>query len=52
MIHCRRDKRYSVKDPISKKPGTVNCYVRRVIHDLPLLSLRVNVEIELAQVLY
>lgn len=50
-IHCRRDKRYSIKDPISQKPGTVNCYVRRVIHDLPLLSLRVNVEIELAQVL-
>jgi len=50
-ISCRRDKRYKPKNPIDKKPGTVNRYVRRVIHDLPLLSLRVEIEIELLQVL-
>jgi transposase len=50
-ISCHRDKRYKVIDPLTQQPGTVNCYVRRVIHDLPLLSLRVQIEIELAQVL-
>ena len=49
-ISCHRDKRYGVIDPITKKPGTVNCYVRRVIHDLPLLSNRVQIAIELVQV--
>lgn len=50
-IICRRDQRYSPIDPIHKKVGTINCYVRRIIHDLPLLSYRVQIEIELAQVL-
>ena len=50
-IICRRDGRYKPKDPISNKQGTVNCYVRRVIHDLPLLARRCQIEIELAQVL-
>lgn len=49
-IICQRDKRYRARDPITKHPGTVNCYVRRVIHDLPLLSHRVQIDIELAQV--
>jgi transposase len=31
--------------------STTNCYVRRIIHDLPLLACRCKIEIELAQVL-
>lgn len=50
-IQCRRNKRYSAKDPISKKPGTVNRYVRRSVHDMPLLNYRVEINIELAEVL-
>jgi transposase len=50
-VNCRRDKRYKAIDPTDKRPGTINCYVRRTIHDLPLLSLRMQIEIELAQVL-
>lgn len=50
-IVCHRDSRYKPIDPISNKQGTVNCYVRRTIHDLPLLTCRCQIEIELAQVL-
>lgn len=50
-ITCQRDSRYKPIDPISNKQGTVNCYVRRIIHDLPLLACRCQIEIELAQVL-
>jgi len=50
-IACRRDSRYKPVDPISNTQGTVNCYVRRIIHDLPLLAYRCRIEIELAQVL-
>ena len=50
-INCQRDKRYRARDPITKTPATVNCYVRRVVHDLPLLGHRVQIGIELAQVL-
>lgn len=50
-ITCERDKRYKAIDPITKTPGRVNCYVRRSIHDLPLLRHRVQIEIELVQVL-
>jgi transposase len=49
-ILCRRDSRYKPIDPISKKKVTVNRYVRRIIHDLPLLACRCQIEIELAQV--
>jgi len=38
-------------DPISNKQGTVNSYVRRIIHDIPFLAYRFQIEIELAQVL-
>jgi transposase len=48
---CRRDSRYKPIDPISNMQGTINCYVRRIIHDLPLLACRCKIEIELAQVL-
>src|SRR6185437_13311729 len=50
-ISCRRDKRYKPIDPIEKKPGAINRYVRRTIHDLPIWCFRVQIEIELAQVL-
>jgi transposase len=50
-IECRRDKRKKAKDPISGKRGIVNCYVHRTIADLPILSHRVEINIELAQVL-
>src|SRR3990167_7182373 len=50
-IQCRRNKRYSAKDPINKKRVTVNRYVRRSIHDMPLLNYRVEIKIELAEVL-
>lgn len=50
-IICRRDQRYTPKDPANNNPCTVNCYVRRIIHDLPLLCFRVKIEIELAQIL-
>ena len=50
-ISCRRDKRYKFMDPISNKQGTVNSYVRRIIHDIPFLAYRFQIEIELAQVL-
>ena len=50
-IRCRRDKRFTAIDPVTHQPGTINCYVRRSVHDLPLLNHRVEIEIELAQVL-
>jgi len=50
-IKCRRDKRKQARDPVSGKRGTVNCYVRRTITDLPLLNHRVEINIELVQVL-
>ena len=50
-IICRRDKRFSPKiEEPNKKPATVNRYVRRMIYDLPLFRCRVEIEIELAQV--
>jgi transposase len=48
---CRRDKRYKPIDPLHKEPGTINRYCRRVINDLPLLNNRVQIEIELVQML-
>ena len=50
-IVCSRDARYSPRDPDDKEPCTVNRYVRRIIHDLPLLNHPLQIEIELAQVL-
>lgn len=50
-IKCKRDKRFKPKDPDNKKPASVNSYMRRIIHDLPLLNFQVQIEIELVQVL-
>ncbi len=48
-IYCRRDKRYKPIDPLHKKPGRINRYLRRTIYDVPLLNTRVQIEIELVQ---
>lgn len=50
-ISCLRDKRFTPIDPVTHVPGTINCYVRRIVHDVPLLDYRLQIEIELAQVL-
>lgn len=50
-ISCSRDKRFTPIDPVTHSRGTINRYVRRVVHDIPLLSYRLQIEIELAQVL-
>lgn len=50
-IICNRDQRYNPKDPDNNKRATVNRYVRRTIHDIPLFACRLKIEIELAEVL-
>lgn len=50
-ITCSRDRRYAPKDPSSRKRSAINRYVRRRIHDLPFLGYRLDVQIELAEVL-
>jgi len=50
-ISCHRDKRFTPIDPVTHLPGTINCYVRRAVHDAPLFGCRLQIEIELAQVL-
>lgn len=50
-ISCHRDKRFTPIDPVTHLPGTINCYVRRTVHDAPLFGHRLQIEIELAQVL-
>ncbi len=49
-VFCRRDRRFSVREPQTHNPCTVNTYVTRVIHDLPISGLRCRVHMELAQV--
>jgi len=50
VIHCSRDKRRKVIDPLTGRHGTVNQYVRRQVTDLPLFGCRCVLDIELAQV--
>ena len=50
-IKCRHDKRNKARDPVTGKRSTINCYVHRKIADLPILNHRVEIQIELAQVL-
>jgi len=49
-ITCRRDRRYKLPDPTGTGRGKINRYVRRTVHDLPLMMCRCKIEIELAQV--
>lgn len=50
IIHCRRDKRLKVIDPVTGEPGRVNQYIRREVKDVPLFGLPCILSIELAQV--
>lgn len=50
-ISCDRDQRFTPIDPVTHTPGTINCYLRRTVHDAPLFGYRLQIEIELAQVL-
>src|SRR3990167_10217469 len=50
-ISCNRDMRFAPIDPVTHIPGTINCYLRRTVHDAPLFGCRLQIEIELAQVL-
>ncbi len=50
LIHCTRDRRRKVIDPVTGRQGTVNQYIRRQVTDLPLFGNRCIIEIELAQV--
>src|SRR5947209_2081237 len=50
-ISCHRDKRFAPINPVTYRRGTINRYVRRVIHDIPFLDYRLQIEIELAEVL-
>lgn len=48
-VFCRRDRRFSVKTPNSLQRSTVNTYLTRIIHDIPISGLQCRVHIELAQ---
>lgn len=50
VIHCSRDQRRKVIDPVTGRQGTVNRYVRRKVTDLPLFGHPCVIDIELAQV--
>ena len=50
-VSCNRDMRFAPIDPVTHIPGTINCYLRRTVHDAPLFGCRLQIEIELAQVL-
>ncbi len=49
-IHCHRDKRLKPKDQNGNRPTTVNLRLKKLVQDLPLLSLQTFVEIEFLQV--
>lgn len=50
VIHCSRDRRRKVIDPVTGRQGRVNQYVRRKVTDLPLFGYPCVLDIELAQV--
>lgn len=50
VIHCSRDRRRKVIDPVTGRQGRVNQYVRRKVTDLPLLGHPCVIDMELAQV--
>jgi len=49
-IHCRRDKRFSLRGGHSGWRGCLNRWCRRVVEDIPLFGLCTLVHIEYAQV--
>ena len=50
-IHCSRDRRRQVIDPVSGQLASVNRYVHRTVRDMPLWGHDCFIEIELAQVI-
>lgn len=51
IIHCVRDKRRKVIDPLTQVKGTVNQYIKRQVKDIPIFGRPCQIEIELAQVI-
>ena len=49
LVRCRRDRRFKVKESRTGESCTVDHYVRRRLHDLPVSGRRCSVEVELAQ---
>ncbi len=49
FVHCRRDRRYKVKEPISGTSCTVDHYVKRRLKDLPVSGRPCTIEVELAK---
>ena len=50
LIHCSRDRRKKVIDPLTSQQGRVNQYIKREVRDVPLFGLPCVLVIELAQV--
>jgi len=50
VIHCERDKRKSVIDPLTGRKGRINRLVKRQVRDAPIGGHSCWIEIELAQV--
>ncbi|WP_443020106.1 ISL3 family transposase [Shewanella sp. MTB7] len=49
LVRCRRDGRFKVKEPRTERRCTVDHYVRRRVHDLPVSGRPCSIEVELAQ---
>ncbi len=50
VIHCERDKRKSVIDPLTGRKGRINRLIKRQVRDVPIGGHSCWIEIELAQV--
>ena len=50
VIHCSRDRRRKIIDPVTGRPGRVNQYIRRKVTDLPLFGNSCVIDMELVQV--
>ncbi|MCL1080970.1 ISL3 family transposase, partial [Shewanella psychromarinicola] len=49
LVRCSRDRRFKVKEPRTERLCTVDHYVRRRVHDLPVSGRPCSIEVELAQ---
>jgi transposase len=49
LVQCRRDRRFKVEEPSTESQCTVDHYVRRRVHDLPVSGRPCSIEVELAQ---
>ena len=50
IVKCRRDRRFKCIDPETGTAATINRYIRRKVHDLPVSGRPCVIDIELAQV--